>query len=214
MRTIRLEELESDMGMYEEVVQVLRDDGIVCMPVNTTYRLATNLMSPKAVVNLMQVKRRSRAAPVLVFVPDRAALDQIVDAPSAEVERLMDRFWPGVLTLKMKCNGQVPKKVVKNLGSKGVMGVRVPRCAVAGRILKEFGGPLMISSANPSSKAGANSVAQIKKNFTPLVDIFIDAGELTASKRSTVIDLTKASPKLAREGEIGLDEVMAVWEGG
>lgn len=213
MRIITTSELETSKALYQDVAGVLQDNGIICFPTNTTYRLATNFLSERAVINFMQVKRRTKKSPTLVFIPHREVLPQIVESIPPQAERLMEIYWPGALTLLFHINPDLPRKLIRNLNSNGKVGVRIPESPIAQEVVQAFGGPVLISSANLSRKVGAGSVAQIRKNFGRGVNLMVNAGDLNSNKSSTVIDVTGPKPVLVRPGEISLEEILPLWEG-
>ena len=209
MKIITVQELEQNPGLYDEVAEVLRNNGSVCFPTATTYRLAANILSEKAVINFLQVKRRTRKAPLLVFVPDADKLSLVAESVPDSVAPLIQTFWPGPLTLLFELSKSLPRKVLKNLKGNGKVGVRIPDGTIAQNVLRAFDGPLLISSANLPKKAGSYSEARIKKDFAPWIDLMISAGDLNDSFKSTVLDVTVEPPVIQRPGKIELEEVMA-----
>jgi L-threonylcarbamoyladenylate synthase len=91
----------------------------------------------------------------------------------------------------------------------GKVGVRSPACAVAARVVREFGGPLLVSSANLERKAGANSLAQVRKNFQQRLDVCVDSGDLPEGKASTLVEITDGEWRVAREGAISREQIEA-----
>ncbi len=196
----------------EEVKKALESDGVIAFPCGSFYRLAVNFLSEKAVIQLLQIKRRIRNAPSLVFIPDSSLLPSLVEGVNDSVKKITSHFWPGPLTLLCKPNPDLPKKIVKNLQNKGKISVRIPSDPVAQKILAAFGGPLLISSANITKKSGEYSERQVKKNFARWIQVFISAGDIKPSGRSTVVDVTVDPPKIHREGVIPADEILKLLE--
>lgn len=208
MKNIALSELERDPGLYREVVRVLEAEGLVCFPGRGAYRIAADLTSPKAVGLLIQSKRRTGKAPALVFVADEEMLARVAAEVSETARRLAQAFWPGSLTLLFEAHPDLPQKVVKPLTkANGRLGVRVPANEVARRIVAEFGGPLLISSANVTRKQGSASPAQIRKNFMGKIDLFVDAGDLPPGGSSTVVLIDGDACKVTRPGSITAEEI-------
>jgi L-threonylcarbamoyladenylate synthase len=212
MRVISAQALEQGAASYEEIAEVLRNDGLICFPSRRQYSIGAALMSEAAVLRLVQSKRRSEKAPSLVLIPDRKALEGLIESMPASAAPLMDSFWPGQLTMCFAPNPELPAKVLKTITQKrmGKIGVRVPSPGIPLQIVKAFGGPILTSSANLSRKTGSSSVANIRKSFANCVEILIDAGDLAAEPPSTVVDLAGECPQLVREGGIRTDEIQAV----
>jgi len=212
MRTIDVQNLKDTPALYEELAEVLRDGGLVCFPTGRQYGVAAALQSEDAVIRLVQSKRRAAKAPSLVFVPDRACLSDVVDEVPPTAEALMDVFWPGPLTILFRPSPELPRKVTKTLAkrSKDKIGVRISHEEVASHLVKAFGGPLLISSANISRKTGSSSAASVRKNFGRQVDVMVEAGDVPHTAPSTVVDPLAASRPIVREGAIPADDVLAL----
>lgn len=211
MKIVQVEELQQSPTIYNELAEILHDDGIVCFPTATSYRLVTNMMSEKAIINFQQIKRRTRKAPVLLFVPNQHTLSEIVAEVPEGARRLIEVFWPGPLTLQFALHPDLPRKILKNLNCKGKVGIRIPQDPIANNLLQAFGGPLLVSSANISRKKGAHSEAQIRKNFGRWVDVLISTGDVKGDGSSTVLDVTSDPPVIRRQGLVDGDEVLRVW---
>jgi L-threonylcarbamoyladenylate synthase len=189
-----------------EITQVLTDGGLACFPVNGTYRLAVDASSDAAITKLAQSKRRMRNHPALVLVSDLGATRSIVDGASwAITQRLAGQLWPGPLTLALPPSDKLPSKLKKLLArATGRIGVRVPDDPLAAHVLRAFGRPLLLSSANLEKKPGASSAATVRQRFIGAVDVWVDAGDVTPSASSTIVELTETSWKVVRDGAIPL----------
>lgn len=196
-------------GHNGEISATLGRGGVVCMPVNGTYRLLADVTNPAAVIKLQQCKSRTKKAPSLVFVAGTAMLPQVVTGVTKEARKLMDKCWPGPLTILLPPCDQLPPSVAKELTRvHGKLGIRVPASPVARAIVQLLGKPVLVSSANKERKTGAQSPAMIKKNLGGRIDLFIEAGELTRSVASTVIDIQEdGTLKITREGIFPADYI-------
>lgn len=210
MDIIKLQDVAAESGFFEEAAEVLERGGLVCFPCNGKYRLAADLNDYDAIIRLHQVKRRVGKAPALVFVSDQEMLESVASDVGPTARRLMDSFWPGPLTILFDANPDLPRKVAKQLTrANGHVGVRVPDDPIALGIMRTFGGPLLISSANRENKPGEGSAAQIRKNFGRGLDLFVDAGDLQSGDPSTVVNLDGDTIRVARPGAIAEDSLTA-----
>ena len=208
MKTILRRELEADPTLYKEVAQVLEKGGLVCHPAPSGYKLVADLGSPDAITALIQAKRRVGNAPSLVFVPDASWVDKVAENVTPEARKLMRAFWPGPVTLLVNANPDLHPKVRKPLTkAKGWLGVRMPGDPLCQSVVRAFGRPLLVSSANLSSKHGAHSLAQVKKNFGNTVTLLIDAGDITPRENSTLVDITSETPTVVRAGAISEERI-------
>jgi len=208
---IPAEELSADPSKIEKIVTAVKREKVICIQCGSTYRLAVPAFSAQAVSTLFQIKRRTKKAPALVFIPDAGALSSVAQEVPDVASALMKAFWPGPLTLLFKPSDDLPAELRKALtkGRKKI-GVRVPENPVAHDILKMSGMPLLVSSANVASRKGAGSVAQVKQNFGRWLDVFVDAGDLKPYEPSTLVDFRKGSLHIIREGMIREEDIKKV----
>ena len=210
MKTIPLSELEADPKSLEAIRKVLDEGGLVCVPCNANYRIVADLMSEQAVIRLLQSKHRTQTKPALIFIADEKGLKDVVEDIDPVALKLAKRFWPGSLTILFPLHPELPANVRRQLGrKKAKAGVRVPADPMVQRLVKTFGRPLLVSSANRERKKGASSPAQIRKNFLGHIDLFIDAGDLPAEPASTVVDIDKGQVKITRSGALSEEDILA-----
>ena len=211
MKTIELSLIESNPEMYRDIKDALENDKIVCFPSPSGYKLAADLTSPEAVINMQQAKRRVKNAPSLVLVPDETWVSTVAGHIPEAARALMKAFWPGPLTLLLTAGDSLHPKIVKPLTkAKGWLGVRMPDDNIALNVLKTINRPLLVSSANLAKKQGAHSAGQVRKNFGRTVEVMIDAGDLDARLTSTLVDMTQAEPLIVRAGAISAEAVKQV----
>jgi L-threonylcarbamoyladenylate synthase len=186
-----------------EIAKVLAEGGLACLPLRGTYRIAADVRSVDAVTRLVQSKRRAKHHPALVAVPDLAAARAVVDGTGWTTTRRAAKLWPGPITLVLPPSAELPAKVRSVLTkATGKLGVRVPQDALAGALVRAFGGPVLLSSANHEKKPGASSAAAVRQRFTQTVDIWVDAGDVPPAPPSTIVELTEAGFTILREGAI------------
>ena len=208
MKTIPLSFIESQPCVYNDIIEVFNNSGIVCFPSSSGYKLAADLSSPRAIISIFQAKRRIKNTPSLVLVPDATWVEKVAADVSDTAHLLMQKFWPGPLTLLFLANEDLHPKVRKPLTkAKGWLGIRLPADDIALNILKAFNRPLLVSSANLSKKRGADSSAQVRKNFGRTVTMMIDAGDLKKGMDSTLVDMTNGRPSIIRAGAISEEAI-------
>jgi len=200
MKTVKLEQFQSSPELYNETHRILNEGGLICLPCNGTYRIIADLTNEDAVTRLFQSKHRVKKAPSLVFIDDFSMLDRVADDVCKQAREL-STLWPGPLTILFDLNKRLPSKIRKQLG-KGKIGVRIPESDLMRQIVSMLGRPVLVSSANRERKAGAESPAQIRKNFNHQLDLFIDAGDLVREPSSTVVDLSGPLLTVTRKGAL------------
>ncbi len=214
MRTVTLAELKANPGIVQEISETLRQERIICIPSPSGYKLMAALESPAAVTALLQAKCRMKNAPALVFIPDSSWVDRLAADVSENARRLIHAFWPGPVTLLFKASEDLHPKVRKALTkAKGWLGMRVPEDSLSRQIVKRFGGPVLVSSANLSSRKGAQSVAQVKKNFGRTLEVLVDAGDITVSHNSTLVDVSEDPISIVRPGSVDPNRILGALAG-
>lgn len=210
MKTITIDgNVHTDI--INEAAEVLQQGGLVCIPVNGSYRIVADLWNPSAVLNLLQSKRRVKKKPSLVFISDKSQLSKTTDQIDPLNFKLMNAFWPGPLTLLLDPHPDLPRKISKELSkANGSLGIRIPVNPLARRIVTAFGGPLLVSSANRNAKIGDSSTDQIRRNFSQNVSLFLDAGDFNQSLKSTCVEVVNGQVKVIREGLITEDMILDV----
>lgn len=209
MRTVSFLEFQSNPNVLTDIINILHEDGIICVPTPSGYKLMANFESSKAVVTMMQSKRRVRSAPALVLIPDSSYVSQITDSVSEDATKLMAEYWPGPVTLLFAASEDLQPKIKKALTkAKGWLGIRVPEAEVPAVVVKSFGKPLLVSSANISSKGGAESLAQVKKNFGRSISFLVEDGDIRAKRSSTLVDVTRDIPRIIRNGAITEESIL------
>ena len=215
MKSISLVEFQNQPSLYSETSKIREQGRLICCPTPSGYKLGADMNSPAAVTSMIQAKRRVKNAPALVFLPDVSWVDKVAANITDEARALMKSLWPGHVTLQFKASDDLPSKVRKPLTkAKGWLGVRIPYDEVSQGILKTFGKPILVSSANLARKGGAHSLAQVRKNFGRTIDLIIESGDLNNSEpQSTLVDLTKANPDSVRVGAVSEDEIRSALAG-
>lgn len=206
MKVIRLVEARDRAA---EIAEVLAGGGLACFPVAGAYRIAADARSEAAINRAMQSKRRAKNHPTLVLVPDLAAARSIVKGTSWRLtQRLAEKLWPGPLTIALPPSDELPVAVKKLLTrATGKVGVRVADDPLAAAVVRCFGGPLFLSSANLEKKPGASSAAAVRQRFMNAVDLWVDGGDFTPAPPSTIVEVTETAWKLLREGAVPLAKI-------
>jgi L-threonylcarbamoyladenylate synthase len=192
-------------------VAALQRGDVIAFPTETLYGLGADALNAAAVDKVFQLKDRDSANPIPVLVSDRAMLSILVAEVPALAQRLIERFWPGPLTLVLPARAEVPRPL---LNSTGGVGVRISSHPIATQLVKSLGRPLTATSANPSGRAPAHTVEEAKNYFTGRVEIFVDGGALTSKTGSTVAEVIGDTIRVLREGEIRRAELEQVMEKG
>ena len=189
----------SNPELFFRAVTAIRQGEVIVFPTETFYGLGADALNSAAVEKVVFLKGRSLESPIAVIVADREMLKEVVAEVPPAALRLMERFWPGPLTLVLPAKKTLPAPL---LNSSGGIGIRISSHPAATRLARELGRPLTATSANPSGKEPARTVEEAVGYFSGHVEIFLDGGRLGGTKGSTVVEIVGDRLKIIREGEI------------
>jgi L-threonylcarbamoyladenylate synthase len=206
---VKIVPMAEALARVADLTKALRDGALVCIPIGGTYRLVADLRSDAAVTRLMQSKRRAKSHPALVLVPSLTAAKGVVDGTGWTVtRRLAERVWPRPLTLLLPPSDELTNGTRRMLTrATGTVGVRMTDEPLAAAVVKTFGAPLLVSSANLEHKPGAASAAAVRQRFSTTVELWIDAGDVAATPPSTLVEVTADAWKLVRAGAVSVTDV-------
>ena len=193
--------------LVKQAAQRLRAGEVVAFPTETVYGLGANALDPRAVARVFELKARPHFDPLIVHVGSIDEVDRIVVSQSGLARRLMERFWPGPLTLVLPKREVVPDIVTSGLPD---VAVRFPAHPVAQRLIREAGVPLAAPSANRFGRVSPTQAQHVRDEFGEAVPWVIDAGPCAVGVESTVLSLDTDRPTLLRPGGVTLEELEAV----
>jgi len=185
--------------LFSRAVTAIQQGEVIVFPTETFYGLGADALNSAAVEKVVSLKGRNLENPIAVVIADREMLKEVVAEVPPAALRLMERFWPGPLTLVLPAKKTLPAPL---LNSSGGIGIRISSHPAATRLARELGRPLTATSANPSGKEPARTVEEAVGYFSGHVEIFLDGGRLGGTKGSTVVEIVGDRLKIIREGEI------------
>lgn len=181
--------------------------GVVVFPTETFYALGAHCMCRSALARIYQIKARAHWAPLLCIVDGPERLGELVERIPPEARVLMERFWPGPLTLVFPAKKSLPEALTGQ--GKGV-GVRWSSHPLAQALVKEVGAAVVGTSANLSGEPPATLVGEIPKLLLKSVDGVLNGGKLSGGLPSTVLDCTVKPFKILRSGAVSTQELLEV----
>lgn len=159
---------------------------VIVLPTDTVYGIAADAFNAKAVARLLEAKGRGRQSPPPVLVAGLSTLRALVAQVPEPVERLVETFWPGALTIVLPAQ----PSLVWDLGeTRGTVAVRMPDHALTLELLEETG-PLAVSSANLTGKAAAVTAEDAQLMLGDRVSVYLDGGPSATGVASTIVDAT------------------------
>lgn len=190
----------------EKAARILRSGGLVAFPTETVYGLGANALDAEAAARIFEVKQRPAFDPLIVHVASREMLQQVAAEVSPQAEALIERFWPGPLTLVLPKAPAVPGIVTAGLPT---VAVRMPGHPVALELLRCAGVPVAAPSANPFGYLSPTRAEHVARMLGDRVDLILDGGLTTHGVESTIV-LLGEKPTVLRYGAIPLEELEPV----
>jgi L-threonylcarbamoyladenylate synthase len=207
---IKLDLNDPDMDKLRYAAGILRNGGLVAFPTETVYGLGANALDEAAVKGIFNAKGRPSDNPLIVHISEKSSLHTIVRDVPNKAELLMDKFWPGPLTLVMPKSSEVPTVITAGLQT---VAVRMPAHPIALALIRESGVPVAAPSANTSGKPSPTTAKHVIDDLYGRIDVIIDAGYSEVGLESTVLDITSTPAMILRPGGITqtqLEQVLGV----
>lgn len=191
-----------DQKILNEATAILKKGGTVAFPTETVYGLGANALDEQAIGHIFQAKGRPSDNPLIIHIGDIKQLDEIASEITPIAKKLIDRYWPGPLTVILKKAEKVPTDVTAGLDT---VGIRMPNHPVALQLLKTSGVPVAAPSANTSGKPSPTIAAHVIEDLKGRVNMIIDGGNANIGVESTVIDASGTRGVILRPGAITLE---------
>ena len=198
----------AEIGTDIEKAASLLDKGkLVAIPTETVYGLAGNALNDHAVASIFQVKNRPAFDPLIVHVRGKDHLTYYVENIPPIAEQLIDRFWPGPLTLLLPKKSIIPDLVTSGLARAGF---RCPNHTLTLQLLSRLNFPLAAPSANPFGYISPTEAFHVENQLGDKIDYILDGGPCTVGVESTIIGFESGEPIIYRLGGISLEEIESV----
>ena len=195
-----------------EASRILKRGGVCVIPTETGYGLAASVDETGALERIYQIKKRPLEKPLLILVETIEQAPVNWSGMLGCARRIMDRFWPGPVTLLLPAAANLPYPLT---GGTGRIGVRISGHPVATELVMAVGRPITATSANISGKKLPKSTEEVKRQLHEVVpDYFLDSGPVPSGPASTIVDVTVEPPKIVRAGAVSPEDILAVCERG
>ena len=180
----------------------------MALPTETVYGLAGDALNPAALARIFEVKQRPYFDPLIVHIADRIWVEKLCTDIPDQARVLMDRFWPGPLTLVLPKSNLVPDLATSGLPN---VALRMPSHPVALALLREVGSPLAAPSANLFGALSPTTARHVSDAFSQGIDCILDGGPCSVGVESTVLGFGEnGNPFLLRPGGLSKEEIESV----
>lgn len=182
-----------------QAIALLKAGEIVAIPTETVYGLAADATDSAAIQKIFSAKNRPSDHPLIVHID---ALDKISDwfeAVPPRAQQLMERFWPGPLTIVLPKRNTVNDLIT---GGAPTVALRMPQHPIMREIIRQLGHAIVAPSANAHQKISPTHPTHVLKTLNGKIAAIIDDGICAVGIESTIIDLSKPVPTILRPGPI------------
>jgi len=183
----------------ELAASIIRKGGLVAFPTETVYGLGADAMNENAVRKIFEAKGRPADNPCIVHVDSRDMLDRVAGSVGDKAEGLIQKFWPGPLTLVLERKPKVAPSVSAGLST---VAVRMPGNRIALELIRAATTPIAAPSANVSGRPSPTTAAHVLDDLGGGIDLILDGGITNIGIESTVLDVTAEPPIILRPGWI------------
>ena len=185
----------------KKISEILNNDGVIAFVTDTVWGIGCLPTSKKAVERIYEIKHRDEKKPLILMSDDINYLREYVKPLSIAAKELIQKHFPGALTLVVNKSDNTPDYITSNLPS---VGIRVPNNKTFAKICKSIEGHVLATtSANLSNEPPALTYEEAIKYIGNNVDLVIeDYGEKAQGRASTVAGIFPNKIKIFRQGDI------------
>ncbi|MHB0740242.1 L-threonylcarbamoyladenylate synthase [Peptostreptococcus stomatis] len=191
-----------DKDLIAVFASMLASGKTVIFPTETVYGLGANALDEEAAAKIYQAKGRPSDNPLLVHVADKEDVYDLVENIDNRAKLLMDRFWPGPLTIVFKKKDIIPDRTSGGLDT---VAIRMPSDQVARDLIRQAGVPIAAPSANISGRPSPTKPEHIIRDMDGRVDGILVGGPCNYGVESTIVDLSGDVAMVLRPGSITLE---------
>lgn len=183
--------------LIKQVVECLKDGGVIAYPTDTIYGLGCDIMQHKAIERICKIKNVDPQKSQLSFIcRDLSNLSDYTKSIDTPLYRMLKNYLPGPYTFILPASKQVPKILQSK---KSTIGLRIPDNIICQSILAELGNPILSTSLPGEMVEDYTDPEIIHERFENLVDIVIDGG-IGGMVPSTIVDCVTDNWTIIRQG--------------
>lgn len=192
----------------EWAAERLASGGVIAIPTDTVYGICASLAYEEALERLFAIKERPSERTIPILVSSTEHLRQVAKELDLDIALLLERYWPGPLTVVVPAREGMPSQVV---GPGNTVGVRMPNHPLAIEVIEKAGGAIACTSANRSGERPARSAYEVAETIGPKLDLILDGGIAPGGVPSTVVAVEGDDVRILREGAIPAEHILATW---
>ena len=198
---------DTDGAALREAAALIKKGEAVAFPTETVYGLGADGLNGAAVRKIFEAKGRPSDNPLILHIADKKDILKLTSGLTKQAEILIDKFWPGPLTVIVAKSGIVPDEVSAGLDT---VAVRMPSHPVAAELIRLAGTPIAAPSANISGKPSPTDAETVLADMQGRIAGIVDGGACEVGVESTIVDTTGEVPVILRPGGITREQLEEV----
>ena len=204
METIikKIDRNQIDQVIMEEAGSILKNGGLVAFPTETVYGLGANALDEAAAKKIYAAKGRPSDNPLIVHIHDVDQVYEIASEVPEAAKKVMEKFWPGPLTVILNKKSCVPDGTTGGLKT---VAIRMPSHPLARDFIRESGRMIAAPSANTSGRPSPTLASHVYEDMQGRIPLILDGGAVGIGIESTIIDMSTDTPTILRPGYITKD---------
>jgi L-threonylcarbamoyladenylate synthase len=188
-------------------VEILKKGELVALPTETVYGLSGNALDSEIVAKIYEAKNRPSFDPLIVHVGNKDWLSRLTRSSDPIVEKLIEKFWPGPLTILFSKSAEVPDLVTAGLDT---VAIRMPRNPIFLAVTRAFGKPLAAPSANRFGRVSPTRATHALEELGERIPLILDGGPTEHGVESTIVRVTAGGIEILRPGPVTEQDLAAV----
>jgi L-threonylcarbamoyladenylate synthase len=195
------------METIRQAAEIIKRGGIVAFPTETVYGLGADAFRPLAVARVFEVKRRPYFDPLIVHVANPSDVEELAKEIPSNAKKLIERFWPGPLTVVLLKEENIPDIVTAGLPT---VAIRMPKHPMTLSLIGLVGSPIVGPSANPFGYLSPTTAEHVRDQLGDQIDFILDGGPCEVGVESTIVSFFEKRPMLLRPGGVPLEEIESI----
>lgn len=186
----------------QEIIEILKKGGVGIFATDTAYGLGCVMDNKEAIERVFRLKKRPETKPLLVLASSIEMAEKYVEM-GIDVKKLTKKYWPGGLTIILKCKRNKVLKLVT--ANSNTLAVRLPDNEILRSIIEKVGVPIVAPSANIAGEKTPYTLEEVDSDLIKKVD-FVLPSECTMGEVSTILDAIVVPWKVVRQGVVKLSK--------
>lgn len=184
--------------------EIIKNGGLVAFPTETVYGLGANGFDPIAAAKIFEAKGRPKFNPLILHICDIAKIEEISTIKIQSIEKLLNSFFPGPLTIVVPKTKKVPEIIT---AGNSTVAIRMPNNKIALDLIKYSGVPIAAPSANRFGKLSPTTAQHVAKQLKDRLDVVLDGGKSSVGVESTIIEISGDNFYLLRPGGLSSEVI-------